>query len=86
MTTLNTTLINKQGLHARPATLFCKEAAKFKSDIKMKFGDKEANAKSLIAILALGLTEGSEIEVTATGEDEEEAAKHMANFIGTFQE
>ncbi len=86
MTTLNTTLINKQGLHARPATLFCKEAAKFKSDIKMKSGDKEANAKSLIALLALGLAEGAEIEVTATGEDEQEAAKHMVNFIGTFQE
>ncbi len=86
MTTLNTTLINKQGLHARPATLFCKEAAKFKSDIKIKHGTKEGNAKSLIALLALGLTSGSELQIEATGEDEQEAAKHMADFIGTFQE
>lgn len=46
MTTLNTKLINQQGLHARPATLFCKEASQFKSDIKLVYGDKEGNAKA----------------------------------------
>ena len=86
MTTLNTTLINAKGLHARPATLFCKEASQFKSDIKLVYGDKEGNAKSLIALLALGLTAGAELQVVADGEDEEAAAKHMADFIGSFQE
>ena len=86
MTTLTTTLINAQGLHARPATLFCKEAAQFKSDVKLVYGDKEGNAKSLIAILAMGITGGSEIQVVTEGEDEEAAAKHMADFIGSFQE
>lgn len=86
MITLNTKLINAQGLHARPATLFCKEAAKFKSDIKLIFEDKQGNAKSLIALLAMGLTAGAELQVVAEGEDEEAAAKHMADFIGSFQE
>ncbi len=86
MTTINTKLINTQGLHARPATLFCKEAGQFKSDIKLICGEKEGNAKSLIALLAMGLTAGSEIQVVADGEDEEVAAKHMADFIGSFQE
>ena len=86
MTTLNTKLINQQGLHARPATLFCKEASQFKSDIKLVYGDKEGNAKSLLALLAMGLTSGAELQVVAEGEDEEAAAKHMADFIGTFQE
>ncbi|MBE6024764.1 MAG: HPr family phosphocarrier protein [Cellulosilyticum sp.] len=86
MTTLNTKLNNTQGLHARPATLFCKEAGQFKSDIKLICGDKEGNAKSLIALLAMGLTAGSELQVVAEGEDEEAAAKHMADFIQNFQE
>ena len=73
MTTLNTTLNNPQGLHARPATLFCKEASAFKSDIKLVCGDKEGNAKSLIALLAMGLTAGA-------------TAKHMADFIANFRE
>ena len=76
MTTLNTTLNNAQGLHARPATVFCKEAAQF----------KEGNLKSLIALLAMGLTAGTELQVVAEGEDEEVAAKHMADFIASFQE
>lgn len=86
MTTLTTKLNNAQGLHARPATLFCKEAGQFKSEIKLVCGDKEGNAKSLIALLAMGLTAGSEIQVVAEGEDEETAATHMAEFIQTFQE
>lgn len=86
MTTLNTTLNNPQGLHARPATLFCKEAGAFKSDIKLVCGDKEGNAKSLIALLAMGLTAGANLQVVAEGEDEEAAAKHMADFIASFRE
>ncbi|WP_054743726.1 HPr family phosphocarrier protein [Cellulosilyticum ruminicola] len=86
MTTINTKLINAQGLHARPATLFCKEAGQFQSDIKLICGDKEGNAKSLIALLAMGLTAGAELQVVAEGADEEAAAKHMADFIGSFQE
>lgn len=86
MTTLNTKLNNAQGLHARPATLFTKEAGQFKSDIKLVYGDKEGNAKSLIALLAMGITGGAEIQVVAEGEDEEAAAKHMADFIANFQE
>lgn len=86
MTTINTKLINAQGLHARPATLFCKEASQFKSDVKLVCGEKEGNAKSLIALLAMGLTAGSELQVVTEGEDEEAAAKHMADFIGSFQE
>lgn len=86
MTTLNTTLNNAQGLHARPATVLCKEAAQFKSDLKLVCGDKEGNLKSLIALLAMGLTSGAELQVVAEGEDEEAAAKHMADFIAAFQE
>lgn len=86
MTTIQAKLMNKQGLHARPATLLCKEATQFKANIKLIYGDKEGNAKSLIAILAMGLTEGAELQVVAEGEDEAQAAEHMANFINTYQE
>lgn len=86
MASKSTTLNNEQGLHARPATLFCKEASQFKSDIKLVCGDKEGNAKSLIALLAMGLTGGANIEVVAEGEDADQAVEHMAKFIADFRE
>ncbi len=86
MTTLTIKLINPTGLHARPATLICKEASAFKSSISLKYGDKQGNAKSLIALLAMGIPANAEIQVIAEGEDEEKAAKKVAAFIESINE
>ena len=53
---------NETGLHARPASLFVQKAAKFKSTIKIKKDGKEGNAKSIISVLSLGASNGSEQE------------------------
>ncbi len=67
------TIINPSGLHARPASVFVKEANKFKSDIAIISGEKRINAKSIVKLMSTALRQGTDIAIEATGEDEEQA-------------
>ncbi|AKC60656.1 HPr family phosphocarrier protein [Blochmannia endosymbiont of Camponotus (Colobopsis) obliquus] len=69
------------GLHTRPAVQFVKKAKSFISEIIISSNGKSANAKSLFKIQTLGLTQGSIINITATGEDEQEAVKYLVKLI-----
>ena len=71
------------GIHARPAGLLVKEAGKYQSVIKIRKGDKEADAKRIFGIMGLACKCTDEIEVTAEGPDEKEAIQGMEAF---FQE
>lgn len=75
------TIKAKTGLHARPATLFIKEAAKFESKILVKKDAKEIDAKSIIGILSLGAAQGTVIEIKAEGTDEKAAVEALVNLI-----
>ena len=66
------------GLHARPATLLVNEASKFVSDVKIISGDKEANLKSIMGAMSLGVTNGTTISIAAEGVDAEEALTSIA--------
>ncbi|QNM93954.1 HPr family phosphocarrier protein [Mycoplasma sp. Pen4] len=68
-------IIDPIGLHARPATLIVSTATKFKSDSKLIYRGREANLKSIMNIMALGIKHSSEITIKVQGEDEEEAIK-----------
>ena len=57
-------ILNEQGLHARPASIFAKTASKFKSTVSIVHGSGIANAKSIINIMSLGLKKGEEIKIT----------------------
>lgn len=72
---------NEAGLHARPAAVFVKEANKFKSEIIISNGDREANAKSLLGILSLAVSKGAKIEVKAEGSDSREALEVLKNLV-----
>jgi len=80
---------NKVGLHARPASLFVQEAAKYQSEISVYCQDPEtkedrtANAKSILGILTLGVFQGTEITITANGEDEEAAVDGLIALVQT---
>jgi phosphotransferase system HPr (HPr) family protein len=85
MPEITLTINNKVGLHARPASIFVREASKFKSTIKVRNGAREANAKSILNVLTLGADMGSVITISAEGEDAEQAlqalqALHASNF------
>ncbi len=74
-------LKNETGLHARPASIFVKEASKFSSDIKVVKDGKEFNGKSIMGILSMGAGKGDILTIKAEGEDEEKAVKTLVDLI-----
>lgn len=75
------TILNKTGLHARPAAEFVKLAAGYKSEITILLGTKVANAKSILNVLSLAATMGSVLTLKAVGPDEEEAIDSLSALV-----
>ena len=65
------------GLHSRPASEVAQAAAKFESDIKITSGDKSGNLKSIINIIALGIKQGEDVTIEATGADADAAVAEI---------
>ena len=63
MYTREITVKNEVGLHARPATYFIQKANEFKSSIWIEVEDRKINAKSLLGVLSMGITKGTEVFV-----------------------
>ncbi len=77
-----TKIINTNGLHARPATRFAEVANKFNSEIFVKTENKEeVNGKSIIDLLTLGAKRGTELLITADGEDKEVALDALEGLV-----
>ena len=74
-------ITDELGIHARPAGLLVKEAGKFQSDIKIKKGEKEADAKRILGIMGLAAKKGDEIVLTADGADEADAIAAIEEFL-----
>jgi phosphocarrier protein len=72
---------NASGLHARPAGMFVKKAAEFKSTVEVVAKGKTVNAKSIMGIMSLGLAQGEEITVVANGEDQEAAVAALVELV-----
>lgn len=75
------TITNASGLHARPAGMFVKKAAEFKSTVEVNAKGKTVNAKSIMGIMSLGLAQGDELTIVANGEDQESAVNALAELI-----
>ena len=75
------TIKNASGLHARPAGMFVKKAAEFKSTVEVIAKGKTVNAKSIMGIMSLGLAKGDELTISAKGEDEETAVNTLVELI-----
>lgn len=80
-----TTVCNPTGLHARPATEFVAQAKKYASKITIRNMEEDpdecVNAKSVVLLLSLGLTKGTQVELTAQGEDEKTAVDELVALI-----
>jgi len=74
-------ITNATGLHARPAAQFVQKAASFKSKIKIAGNQKVADAKSILAVMGMGLTQNSKLTITADGEDEEICVRALQELI-----
>jgi phosphocarrier protein len=78
---------NKLGLHARAAAKIVSVTNKFDSNITITNGDIIADAKSIMKILMLAAPKGTEIEISASGKDEDRALKTLETLIvGKFDE
>ena len=78
---LRATLPADVALHARPAGLFVREAACFDAVVTISANGKTANAKSILEVLGLGATGGTEVFIAASGDDAVEAAEHLARLV-----
>ena len=81
MISLNVTIKNSVGLHARPATFFVQKANCFKSSIWVEKEDCRVNAKSLLGVLSLGIVEGMTITLIADGTDEAAAIEGLVALV-----
>jgi phosphocarrier protein HPr len=72
-------------LHARPAADFVRAAMGFDADIVVSADGREANAKSLMAVLALGAKGGTPLALRAEGSDAEAALLSLAGCVADFQ-
>ena len=75
-------LLNRAGLHARPASIFVRSCQKYSSEIWIQRGEDRINAKSIMNILAMGVTYNTELLLIIDGEDEQEA---MEELTGLFE-
>ena len=75
------TISNPQGLHMRPAYVFAETAQKFESKIELVKEEIRIDGKSVLSILTLGATQGTEVSVEATGADAQEAIDALGGLL-----
>ena len=73
MKSITVTIVDPIGIHARPASRIVTATSKFQSSVAFKIGEKTANAKSLVNLMALGATQGSKVTIEVIGADEDAA-------------
>ena len=74
---------NQVGLHARPATFFIQKANEFKSNIWVEKEERKVSAKSLLGVLSLGITQGTNIKIVADGSDAETAVEALVALVSS---
>ena len=74
-------IINKLGLHARAAAKFVNVASHYGCTIRVKYGEKEVDGKSIMSIMMLAAAKGATLEITASGTDEKAAIDALTQLI-----
>lgn len=74
-------ITDEQGIHARPAGMFVKEAAACECSVTISKDGKEVDAKRLLAVMGLGVKKGQEIILKVDGADEEAAIEKLSTFL-----
>ena len=81
MQQIEVTLINKLGLHARAAAKLVNTATSFSSNITIKKGSQSANGKSIMAVMMLAASCGTELSICAEGDDQTDALTALEQLI-----
>ena len=77
---------NESGIHLHPAGMLVGEANKFRCHVMMHYGERKMNCKSLMSLLAFPVCPGEEVTIKCEGEDEEEACRHIVNFLNNMKD
>ncbi len=81
------TIVNRLGLHARPAALFVKVASRFRAEVWVKKDNEEVNGKSIMGLMMLAAGQGSKLHVRCEGPDADRALEEVEALIkGKFNE
>jgi len=83
VTTLERTveIVNRLGLHARPAAEFVKLAGRFKAEVLVEKDGLEVNGKSIMGVLMLAAEQGSRLRIQASGSDAKEAVEALSDLV-----
>lgn len=81
MTKREITIRLDNGLETRPVALLVQMASQFQSDVYVESDTRRVNAKSIMGMMTLGLDSGSEVTISANGEDEKEAVDKIAAYL-----
>ena len=79
-------IVNKLGLHARPAALFVRSVNRFKSTVTIWKGEENFSAASLLEVLTANLDCGARVVLEAIGPDEQEAIDELEALLLRFRE
>lgn len=81
-------VVNKLGLHARPASAFAKLASRFESEIFVEKDGNIVNGKSILGLMMLVAPKGVTLTIIADGPDEDKAIKELVKLIedGFYEE
>ena len=75
------TIVNKMGMHARPAAQFVKRAGRFRCDVWVEKDDEQVNGKSIMGLMMLAAGQGAKLVITTEGVDAEDAMKELSELI-----
>ena len=81
MVTRQVTVVNALGLHARAAARFVKVASRFRSQIRVTRGQHTMDGKSILGLLLLAASRGSELTISADGPDEADAVEALIALV-----
>jgi phosphocarrier protein HPr len=76
-----TPIVNRAGLHARPAAALVKLAGRFRSEIHVEKDGLRVNGKSIMGVLMLAAEQGSSLRITASGPDADEALNALTDLV-----
>jgi phosphocarrier protein len=76
-------ILNRYGLHARPAALFVKTSNRFKADVWVEKDGEEVNGKSIMGLMMLAAGHGSKLKISASGSDAKKFLKEIEELVAS---
>jgi phosphocarrier protein len=77
-------IVNRRGLHARPAARFVQAANRFRADVWVEKGSTQVDGKSILGLVMLGANRGSKLRIRVEGQDAYEAMREIERLIQSW--